>query len=145
ERLALGQPAYSDSLVTNAWRLNDVVASWMDVPSVAVPGYASGYVALTMRSDDHEGAPDVPIFDPAGQAAGTVLRLGPIPLYDRAPDPVPADLVPAPTRFGDAIELLGYRLGPAPRAGAPLDVALAWRATGQPAANYSYTVQLLDA
>jgi hypothetical protein len=87
----------------------------------------------------------VPIADAAGAPLGTVLWLGPVRLYDRAPDPVPPDLVGAPTRFGGAIELLGYRLGGAPRAGAPLDVTLAWRATGQPAADYSYTVQLLDA
>jgi hypothetical protein len=145
QHLRAGDAAYSDSLVTNAWRLNDVVASWVDVPGTRAPGVPAGYVALSMRSDDRDGAPDVPIADAAGAPLGTVLWLGPVRLYDRAPDPVPPDLVGAPTRFGGAIELLGYRLGGAPRAGAPLDVTLAWRATGQPAADYSYTVQLLDA
>jgi 4-amino-4-deoxy-L-arabinose transferase-like glycosyltransferase len=141
----IGQAAYSDSLITNAWRLNDVVASWMEVPPPRTPDAGAGFVVLTMKTDGREEAADVPATDASGRDAGTTLRLGPLRLRERPPDQFPPDLTATRARFGDAIELVGYRLRGPVRAGAPLPLTLAWRATGTPAASYSYTLQLLAA
>lgn len=62
---------------------------------------------------------------------------------------LPALDLPQRARFGDAIELAGIQApleGPAIIAGPgqALQLALIWRATGLPAADYTVTVQLID-
>ena len=93
------------------------------------------------------------IFDTEGNEAGNHLRLGPIKIHGRPPEPSSEGLVsnpPAPdsplsTRFADQIDLQGYslsdhRLVP----GKSLDLTLLWSPRGRPTHDYAVFVHLLD-
>jgi hypothetical protein len=139
----LSPPSTSDSLVTNAWRVGDIVVSWQEVDTPPNPTTDIAYVTLGMND---RGEPNrVRIADGAGRDVGTSLRLGPIRLRTTPSAAIPPDLVRQPVRFGDAIELVGYQLpATAARAGETIEVTLAWRTIAPPAGDYSFTLQLLD-
>jgi hypothetical protein len=96
---------------------------------------------------DRDTGRPVPIFDGGGRDAGTSVRLGPTRLDPPpASAAVPDGLTPIGARFGDTLELVGYRVGEGEaRRGGGLDVTLAWRAHAPPAADYTAFVQLIDA
>ncbi|MDO8673326.1 MAG: DUF2079 domain-containing protein [Dehalococcoidia bacterium] len=79
-------------------------------------------------------SPDYRLTDAAG---GTLLFVRGDPLV------WPGEWPQKPTRFGDSIELLGYRLQPT-LSGPGLEVTFYWRALAMPAKPYSVFVHLLS-
>lgn len=71
---------------------------------------------------------------------GPFIRLNPSPVRQ-----VPNDIQPWPIRFGETIELLGYRYGPTNfRRPGVLPLTLYWRALRVPAADYSISLRLVN-
>lgn len=58
---------------------------------------------------------------------------------------LPSDMTPVEAAFGDFARLAGYRLSGEARAGEPLTVTLAWKATGETDRSYSVFVHLVNA
>ncbi len=100
---------------------------WQDLP---IPGQLPGgrYILELGLYDEHG--------ERLAVNGGSSVVWGPLAV---GPPPVStADLRPASVRFGEQIELDGYRLEPAA-------VVLQWRALAQPPADYTVFVHVLDA
>ncbi|HEY3082921.1 MAG TPA: glycosyltransferase family 39 protein [Chloroflexota bacterium] len=137
----LGPTTIVTNLNANAWRPGEAVAGWIDVPPV---GAEDMFAYLSLEMAEHGQLGRVRVYNGAGEDVGTHLLLGPIRLGQ--PASPPADLSGPPTRFGDALELIGYRPGPAQvRPGQTLEVVLVWRALAPPEVDYTVFVHALDA
>jgi hypothetical protein len=102
----------------------------LDLP----PTLASGRYSLELGLYDGHDQP-LTLSDASGKALGPSTIWGPLVV---APAFVPQpNLTPANQKFGDQIELTGYRAS----AG---EVVLQWHALAQPAADYTVFVHALD-
>ncbi|MFN8424618.1 MAG: hypothetical protein U0470_14980 [Anaerolineae bacterium] len=106
------------------------------------PGRAELQLGPVARRADPAPVDPMPVdparVDPAPPDAVPIARLAVDPVA--GPDGVPS---PMRVRFGDAIELVGYRLPTrAVRAGETLPLTLYWRAARRVSADYKVSVQL---
>lgn len=116
----------------------DVVVEYVAPRGAEVPWLASARAALARGPVYATG------LDPRLGRELHLQRVG--PLYQALVEPstdVPAGLTESGLRFGDAIELVGYRVEPAPR-DADVSVTLAWRALqplGRDVSEFVHVVQ----
>jgi hypothetical protein len=124
------------------WRSGELMISSfeIDLPPDAGPALAWFDVGAYSRYDR---AP-VPWQDASGGQPSPAYRLGSIKILPPAPSAQPAAAVDF--RFGSSLALVGYELAPRqPAPGGELGVTLRWRTIAPPTADYTVSIQLLDA
>jgi hypothetical protein len=120
---------------TVGWIPDEQIVSWIDVP---VPtGTPAGRYVLELGMYDSRGA-RTNLADDEGKPAGRSVVIQPV-VVPPAPAATPGALVSANARFGDEIELTGFRAEPSG------EVILQWRALTRPAHDYTIFVHALDA
>ncbi|MFI5268439.1 MAG: hypothetical protein ACHQ7M_13790, partial [Chloroflexota bacterium] len=102
----------------------------LDLPGNLAPGRYSLELGLY---DGHDQI--LPLMDGSGKTLGPTAVWGPL-VVPPTPEPEP-DLTAASQKFGDQIELTGYRAS-------AHEVVLQWRALTRPAADYTVFVHALD-
>ena len=112
---------------------------------VADPNAPSGAYWLSVGVYDRATLQRLPVFDSQGRPIGDQVRLGPLKVHGRSPQPPPIQHELQGVLFADSIGLRGYDISWSESDGkAMADLTLYWEAYARPSRDYTMFVHLLD-